>query len=334
MVKQEEIIEELKPIRMALHGDLSYEVNFYFEYTDSGKTIDDFRYALATTDEKTRKSMLERLGATFSESAISQYNLNEFDILRNDENTFYYIDKDKFDNAKKVIENLESEAFTPEDDLSVLGSNLSKVKGAIVEIKIKGTLPFYLFTKVETFNGFKKGKYPLSLGNIDKNGVRDLTDSKTIFGIRDYIGFYYHNGHFIINSKVDAERMLFLSSEYKKRALETVSDLIQFRSVLVNIETLKDSLGGKGGHVLSRMLMRVSVESLKEKFKTAEAKKKALDDLQEIVSDERFVDDFGEIEINLDSLEIRYTEENKFQFVSLITDRAAETLFLGKKVMD
>lgn len=333
MIEQKDVIEELKPIREALEGNLKYQVNFYFEYTDGGNTVDHFRYALATTDEKTREAMLIRLSRTFSESAVSQFNLNEFDILRNDENTFYFIEGKKFENADKIMENIESAAFTPETDLSVLGK-LSKVKGAIVEIEIENEKPYYLFTKVETFNGFKKSKLALSLGNINNNGVKNLTDSNAIFGIRDTIGLYYHDNHFIINSKSDAERMLFLSSEYKKRALGTVSQLIQFKSVLLNIDNLKNDLDGKGGHILARMLMRVSIESLKEKFKTKEDISETLLKLEGIVADERFATDFGNIEINLAENAIGYSAENKFEFVSLITDRPAETLFLGRKVMD
>lgn len=334
MIEQREVIEELRAVRRALEGELEYQVNFYFECTDGGKSIEHFRYAIATTDKKTREAMLTRLSRTFSESAISQYNLNEFDILRNDENTFYYIEDGKFENADKIIENIESVEFTPEEDFSVLGPKLSKVKGAIIEIKIANELPYYLFTKVETFNGFKKGNLALSLGNIDNNGVKSLTDSNAIFGIRDNIGFYYHKNHFIINSKVDAERMLFLSSEYKKRALETVEQLTQFEDVLLNINNLSEDLNGRGGHILARMLTRVSVESLQEKFTSEEEIVSTLIDLGDIIEDERFETDFENIEINMETHTITYSTENKFEFVSLITDRAAETLFLGRKVLD
>lgn len=337
MVTKDDITTELELVKNAKNGQLKFDVNFYFEYTNKGSSADSFRYAIATTDEDTRKSMLERLLKTFSVSAVSQFELNRFDILRNDENTFYYLEQNKMDSADLVIDKIRSVAFNHEDDLSVLGKRMEKVKGAIIEVKIEtdnGDEFFYLFTKVETFNSFKKGKFSLTLGNVDKNGVKNLTDSNMVFGIRDNIGFYFHNDHFLVNSKADFERMLFLSSEYKKQAKKIASELQQFKSVLSGVEQLDKDLDGKGGIILSRMLMRVSIETLKMKFESKEKIEETLGSLNEIITDERFEEDFAGLQVDLDKQQIIYSNDNKFAFVALITDRAAETLFLGRKIMD
>lgn len=337
MVTKGDITTELELVEKAKNGELKFDVNFYFEYTDKGSSADSFHYAIATTDEATRKSMLERLLKTFSASAVSQFELNRFDILRNDENTFYYLEQNEMDSADLVIDKISSAAFNYADDLSVLGKRMEKVKGAIIEVKIETDNVdefFYLFTKVETFNSFKKGKLPLTLGNIDNDGVRNLTDSNMLFGIRDNIGFYFHNDHFLVNSKADFERMLFLSNEYKKQARNIATELQQFNSVLNGVEQLGKDLDGQGGIILSRMLMRVSIETLKMKFESKEKIGETLSALNDIITDERFEEDFAGLQVDLDKQQIIYSNDNKFAFVALITDRAAETLFLGRKIMD
>ncbi|MBN7275562.1 hypothetical protein GNF18_10455 [Ligilactobacillus pobuzihii] len=83
--------------------------------------------------------------------------------------------------------------FSPEEDLTVLGK-LNTVKGAIIKVMIhtdKKNKLYYLFVKLETFNSFKKTKRALGfMANIDNDGIKNITDNKTTFGVKDVISFY------------------------------------------------------------------------------------------------------------------------------------------------
>lgn len=347
MVDQKQILAEMDPIRKVVseidddsgesEDNLNYEVNFYFEYKAKQESgVSSFRYAKATTDKKTRESMIKRFDKSFSETVVMQYDIKEFDILRNDENTLYYAADTLMSNAHDIINKITSSDFTYEQDLKVLGK-LEDTKGAIIEIVIKdgeNSNTYYAFVKVDTFNGFKKSKFNLGLAKINNNGVSDLSDKNTLFGIRDFIGFYYYKDHFVINSKTDFERMMFLSGEYVKKAKETAEFLVKFQNVLVGVDNLKGDLDKKSGFILSRMLSRVSTSSLEEKFKNDETTKETLKNLEGIVKDIQFEKDFEGITVNIEKNQIIYNSENRFAFISLITDRAAETLFLGRKLMD
>lgn len=347
MIDQGQMLEEMLPIRKLVsqfkgnstknEEKISCNVNFYFEYADKTESgVSSFRYAKATTDEGTRKSMIKRFDKSFSETLIKQYDIKEFDIMRNDDNTLYYADDDLMTNAHDIMQKIQSPDFSFEEDLTVLGK-LESTKGAIIEIIIQEgekKNKYYAFVKVDTFNGFKKSSFSLGLAKISNNGVSELTDKNTLFGVRDFIGFYYHNDHFVINSKSDFERMMFLSGEYKKRAQDTADFLTGFKNVLIGVSNLKSDLDKKSGFVLSRMLSRVSTESLQEKFNDDEATKKTIKSLDGIVKDTRFKKDFEGITVDVKNNQIIYSSENRFAFISLISDRAAETLFLGRKLMD
>ncbi len=57
MVDKKQVNDEMKVLQNAYDGKLGYEVEFYFEYSENGRSeLDQFRYASATTDEDTEKS--------------------------------------------------------------------------------------------------------------------------------------------------------------------------------------------------------------------------------------------------------------------------------------
>lgn len=312
-------------------------VGFFFEYTENGHSkIEQFRYARATTDEPIQVAMVARAIKTFSSAAVDEYDLEPFDILKRSKDTFSYLEKGKLNNADEVIKKLDDVNFSPAEDLSVLGK-LDKVKGVIVKVDVpndKKDDTFYLFVKIETFNQFKKRNINLGfMANIDKNGVHNITDNKTTFGVKDTIGFYYHNDHFLINNHSDFERMLFLASEYQKSAKEKADELVRFSTVLENVNALKNDLNGRGSVILARMMTRVSINDLSEKFSKLELND-TLDSLNNIITDKRFEKNFEGLEIDMDKKKIYYTSDTKFKFVALLADRPAKTIFLGKKFME
>lgn len=312
-------------------------VGFFFEYTEDGQSkIEQFRYARATVDERTQVAMVARAIRTFSSAAVDEYDLEPFDILKRSKDTFSYLEKGNLDNAYKVIKKLDDVNFSPAEDLSVLGK-LNKVKGVIVKVVVPNGNEediFYLFVKIETFNQFKKRNINLGfMANVDNDGVHNMTDKKTMFGMKDTIGFYYHNDHFLINNHSDFERMLFLVSEYQKSAQEKADDLVQFSTVLENVEALKNDLDGMGSVVLARMMARVSINDLSKKFAEPELNN-TLNSLNDIITDERFEKNFEDLKIDMGEKKIHYTSDTKFKFVALLADRPAKTIFLGRKFME
>lgn len=314
-------------------------VSFFFEYTEDGHSkIEQFRYARATVDPRTQVAMVARAIRTFSSAAVDEYDLEPFDILKRSKDTFNYLEKRKLCNADEVIKKLYDVNFQPAEDLSVLGK-LDKVKGVIVEVAVsddndKKEDIFYLFVKIDTFNQFKKRNINLGfMANVNKNGVHNITDNKTTFGVKDTIGFYYHNDHFLINNHSDFERMLFLVSEYQRKAEKKADELVQFSTVLENVKSLKNDLDGRGSVVLARMMARVSINDLSEKFSKSELND-TLDSLNDIITDERFEKNFEDLKIDMDEKKIHYTSDTKFKFVALLADRPAKTIFLGRKFME
>ena len=92
----------------------NYSVSFYFEYSKNGKSdMSSFGYANATLDDETSKSMLQRFIFTFEESKVAKNQIEEFDLLKNNKDTFYYLDKDGLNNSKTLINNLESDKVIP-----------------------------------------------------------------------------------------------------------------------------------------------------------------------------------------------------------------------------
>lgn len=318
----------------------NYSVSFYFEYTENGKSqINQFRYAQAKTDKGTEKSMLERLVKTFSDQVIDNYDLSKFDILQNKKSTIYYMDqKNKlFKYAKKVISKLNDPTFTPEEDLTVLGK-MTKVKGAIVELNISKNNKkekFYLFLKLEKFNPFKKRNWKDGfMATIDKDGVKRITDNDTYFGVKDKISFYYYNNHFIINSNNDFERMLFLAQAYTINAKNTANFLLNYQYVFPNINNLVNNVSnGKGSSILARMMTKISIKDIKTRFSKTNIDK-TLKTLNDIVEDQQFKSNFNKIKVDVKNKKIEYTDNNKFEFVSLLSDRPSKTLFLGRKFIE
>ena len=103
-------------------------------------------------DDETSKSMLQRFIFTFKESKVDKNQIEEFDLLKNSKDTFYYLDKDGLSNSQTLINNVESDKVIPSEDLSVLGNNLTKVRGAITKVCFNNsdqTETYYLFPKFQ-----------------------------------------------------------------------------------------------------------------------------------------------------------------------------------------
>ncbi|MFR0509044.1 hypothetical protein ACLUYE_07235 [Limosilactobacillus reuteri subsp. suis] len=317
----------------------NYSVSFYFEYSKNGKSdMSSFGYANATLDDETSKSMLQRFIFTFEESKVAKNQIEEFDLLKNNKDTFYYLDKDGLNNSKTLINNLESDKVIPSEDLSVLGNNLTKVRGAIAKVCFNNsdqTETYYLFVKVDNFNAFKKRKLSSGfMGNLTNDGVEKIDDNHLFFGIKNIIGFYYHNNTYIINTHSDFERMLFLSSEYFKTASKNIDKLGKnFTNIFKNVNEMKSSLKGKGSSILNRMMARISLDSLEERF-SEKNKKETFREIDGIIKQQEFYNSFKNLNIDKENCTITYSDNSKFGFAALLSDRPAKTLLLKRAFME
>lgn len=338
---KDNVIDEISMISNKSKKDRSKIcVSFYFEYTEDGKSrIEQFRYAQAEIDEDIKNTMIERLVRTFSKSVIENCDFEQFDILKNNKSTIYYMDDSNnlFDTARKVIDKLNDTSFTPEEDLTVL-AKMKKVKGTIVKVQVEvdgKEEVFYLFMKLDTFNIYKEKNWKKGIfATYDKKNVCRITDSDTFFGIKNEIGFYYHDNHFVINNHTDFERMLFLNSVYKKEATKKATFLKNYLSTFPNVDNLvNDVAQGKGSSILARMVARISQKDISNKF-SGKNIDKTLKQIDGIINDVDLKSNFKKIKIDKTNKQIKYTGENKYEFVSLLSDRPAVTLFLGKKFIE
>ncbi|MGV0000652.1 hypothetical protein ACQ5RP_02935 [Limosilactobacillus fermentum] len=169
----------------------NYSVSFYFEYEESNTK--KINFAEATLDPVTGASMIERILNTFEDKKIDGSDLEKFDILKQHRSTISYSPKDQFENAEKIITNLESGDYA--EDLTVLGKNLKKAKGVIAKVVVgKTDAPFFAFMSIDKFNAFKRKSLSNGLiATIDSDGVHRIDDAHKMFGIRDEVGFYYRS---------------------------------------------------------------------------------------------------------------------------------------------
>ena len=308
---------------------------FYFEYVLKKNTPDDFRYARASMDRETLDSFCSRVKKSFSETHIEERAFEKFDVLKSKKDTFFWAAKDQLANASAIVDKLEDGNFGPEEDLSVLG-HLENVKGCFLKFCFSGRKPYYVFVKAETFNAFKKSNIALGfLANIDNNSVHRIDGSHTQFGIGSQISFIYHDGFFYINSATDFERMLFLNEEYAKSAQEKTSVLIsRLQKVLPNISELQNYFkASRGSTALSRMMVKVDVDALENKF-SPKLIDETFQDITKIVQEPEFSKSLDGLSIDSVNHTIRYTADSRFAYVSLLADSPAMTLLLGKKFLD
>ncbi|MBN7275563.1 hypothetical protein GNF18_10460 [Ligilactobacillus pobuzihii] len=72
-ITKQSIKNDVKRIEEAVNGIFTYNVSFYFEYSENGTSkIEQFSYAEATSDSETEKSMLERMIRTFSSENVKK----------------------------------------------------------------------------------------------------------------------------------------------------------------------------------------------------------------------------------------------------------------------
>ncbi|WP_035424046.1 hypothetical protein [Limosilactobacillus fermentum] len=346
-MENEESKDEVKTVSAdSINGDAelfkkslkenNYSVSFYFEYSKNGmNNMENFAYANATLDDDTSKSMLQRFIYTFKESKVNKNQIQKFDILKNNRDTIYYLNKNERANSKSLVKKLEDDNFVPSEDLTVLG-NLENVKGAIAKVCIGTNSPYYLFMKVDNFNAFKKKRLSSGfMGNLTNDGVEKLDDNHLYFGIKNNISFYYSQGVYIINTHSDFEKMLFLSSEYDAVAKDNIKHLkTDFSNVFKNIDEIDKGLEGKSSSIFTRMMARISLDSLKERFNEENIQQTFNDIDKEIINNKKFHDSFKGLDIDKKDLTITYSEEGKFGFAALLSDRPARTILLKRDFLE
>lgn len=308
---------------------------FYFEYVVNKNSPEDFRYARATMDQKTLDSFCARVEKSFSKANIEGKAFEQFDVLKSKKDTLFWASKHQLSNAGEIIDKLESQEFSPEEDLSVLG-RLEKVKGCFLKFCFSNKKPYYVFVKAETFNAFKKRNIAIGfLTNIDNDSVKIIDDSHTQFGIGSQISFIYHDGYFYINSASDFERMLFLTEEYAKSDQTKTSLLVErLQEVLPNVGELSKSFeASKGSTALSRMMMKVDVAALEEKFSLQQVDD-TFQEISNIIQEPEFTTSLDGLCVDSSNHTILYSENSRFAYVSLLADSPAMTLLLGKKFLD
>lgn len=327
--------EELKNLMALLktgYKNKNCTVSLYFEYRNKSKG--EIGFATSTIDSVTEDSMLTRIIKSFSETKIENCSFEEFDILKEHKSSITYAALTKFENAKVIIEKLQNGETA--EDLSVLGKKLGNAKGVVLKIVSTNISdPIFAFIPIEKFNAFKKRGWNTGMiATINNDGIQRIDDTNKMFGIREEVGFLFYKGDFIIHSPIIFERMLQLSNEYKEKAEQNVNQLDEkFSKILINIKDLKSDLKGKGSMPLNRTLAKISLKALEDKF-SKDNLYESLKELKNIAEKEEFKDKLKGVVIDEKNGTITYSSTSKFGFVALLSDRPAETLFLGRRFID
>lgn len=285
-------------------------------------------------DENIRDSMLNRLKHTYTAHKLKNYSFEAFNIIANNEKTFYFCQKTKFSNLKTGLDRLVNSSPTKSFDKD----DLKNVLAAVVEFNYDNSSS-YAFVGVNNFNSLVNSKLGF-FGNVSKNEITKLADDNLLLGITDKVAFVYFDNGFIVNPKGKSAftRIFFLRDEYQKIGEKVSKNLVGYKDRLMNVEKLYDDLYGKGSkhiRIADQMLAKLNDDKRKNELKDLlgdkDLFKKRLTKIENFKNEKQFKGKFKDLNIDVANAQIEYTKDALFPFLAVLSDRPKETILLNEK---
>ena len=154
--------------------------------------------------------------------------------------------------------------------------------------------------------------------------------------MKDEIACVFLDDYCIVFSTNQVEKLLCLNYVYKEKAKEIVSKVQKSntcKNVIENIENIDKSIEGKGSAIFNKMLFKLDIEKIENGF-SEENKELTFNKIKKIVEDKKFKEKFEGLEIDYKKMKISYSEENRFKVISLLLDRASQTMLFGDKFLN
>ena len=311
--------------------------NVYFEYLHPNKNnIDNIRFYQLSLKKEASEELLNiiitSLNKLIEKIEKGESDLENFDVLNNKKTTTYFFKKGTLSKPFDLVEKISSNSDTGDMGKSKKSKkNTRNARGLLVEISnSNNSKSIYVFIDVNTFRAFRKGMF----FNVSNDGKTLNSLGKNNFiGIKDEIACVFLDDYCIVLSTSQVEKLLCLNNIYEEKAKEIVSKIQESstcKSVIENIEEIKNSTEGKGSAIFNKMLVKLDIEKIENNF-NEKNKKSTFEKINKIVKDEKFKEKFEGVDIDYEKMKISYSEENRFNVISLLLDRASQTMLFGDK---
>lgn len=333
---KEKIIEENK------NGNLQIQIDILFY--DPIKVIKDLKYAIFETKQVIEQSMYKRFLKAYEENKIKSYDLVKFDLIGNNDKTYYLCDESQFKNLKSGISNITK--ATPVKSFS--DDDLSKAVSLCFKLTYNNNTDI-AFCGIQNFNSLKYKKLSTAfMGQIssinNKNTITKVDDKSLLFGIGSKIDFVFISKakSFIINPKGKAafEKVFLLQKEYKQLAKSEIQNLTKFPKQLKNISQFSADYYGKNMKstpIMDKMLAKISKgkknKDLKALLNDQNKWKKRLVKIDNFKNDPQFAKKFNDLKIDSKKGIIEYDKKSAYLFLAVLSDRPDETILLEEKEM-
>ncbi|MBN7275522.1 hypothetical protein GNF18_10255 [Ligilactobacillus pobuzihii] len=327
---------------LAKKGQINIEINFLFFPNDKEKgerKVNDLLYSVFDFDSDTmQKSMYQRLKKAYSAKKIKKYEIQKFNLIEANDNTYYECLLDDFDNLEKGLNRITIETPT----VGFTSDDLSNTVCAAVKFAYDDTMDI-AFCGIQNFNQLKKKRLSSGfIGNIDENRISKIDDDHLVFGLGPKVDFVYISRikEFIINpkGKTTFESTFLMREEYKKRGKEVSEELKNYSDCLIDVDQLSDDLYGADSTskpLVDKMLAKMSNGDKHDKLEKLLNDKnlfsKRLGKIEEFKKDSRFYKKFSGLEIDCKRGTIKYTKDSIYAFVAILSDRPKESIMLEEK---
>ena len=327
-------IEDLKPFVKENEAHIN---NVYFEYLHPKKNnIDNIRFYQLNLKDKAGEEVLKIIVNSLKELIIKiekgESDLESFDVLKNKKTATYFLKKEIMPKPFDLIEKINNNSDT--GDMGKDKKSAKDARGLLVEISNSdNSKSIYAFIDVNIFRAFRKGMI-FNLSNDGKT-LKSL-EKDNFIGMKDEIACVFLDDYCIVFSTSQVEKLLCLNYVYEEKAKEIVSKIQESdtrKSVIENIGEIKNSIKGKGSAIFNKMLFKLDIEKIENSF-CKKNKKLAFDRIKKIVEDEKFKEKFEGLKIDYEEMKISYSEENRFKVISLLLDRASQTMLFGDKFLN
>jgi len=314
---------------------LDINVSLLYLPVGCSKSIENLTHTKFEVDPNIRKSMLDRLSKAYSKKKLKDYDFEDFDLIANNDKTYYCCSKDKFSNLKSGMDRIINIPGTKKFDKN----NLVNVLSSVVEFAGEKTTS-YAFVGTNNFNSLVNSRTAF-FGNVGEKTLKNFSDDKAILGIIDRIDFVYmgsdSSAKFVINPKGKGsfERVFLLIDEYKIIGKSVAKSLATYKEKLHGVEGLyTDLYGADSGSrplvdkMLTKMYDKKRSEKLKNLLEDEDEFKSRLKSINEFKNDARFKEKFKNLDIDLEKGIINYNKTAIFPFIAVLSDRPKETILL------
>lgn len=324
-------------------NNLEFEIDILFY--DGVKQIKNLRYSKFQVDQDLIESMYTRLCKAYSKKKISSYNIDKFNLIANNEQTFYLCKKSTYSNLKiglNYITKKKSKNNFSKDDLKNAVSLAFKVTYTDVNNK---SMTDIAFCGIQNFNRLKYSNLSM-MGEVqsinDINTISKVDDKHLYFGINEKVDAVFISvaDTFIVNpkGKMSFEKIFLLAAQYKQIANSVAKSLSNYPNELPNISNLyADFYSKQSGStpIMDRMLAKLTNSKknsdLKNLLSNSKNWKKRLNEISKFKNNPQFKNKFKNLKISPKNGTLTYNKDSVYEFLAVLSDRPKETILLKEQ---